>query len=310
MDEFNWIHRYLKPIATSTDAMSLSNDVGRLAQAADTVKIATLDTLAEGTHFLASDPLDSVGCKLVRANVSDILCKGGTPAEAMLSVTMPPDFSESQFQALCNGIGAELERWSISLIGGDTVRSGGLLTLSLMLTGTCGTNGPVTRSGAASGDVIVLSGRIGASYLGLQEALAGTQGAFLDQYRRPQLPGAAWAPLIAEFASASIDISDGLIADAEHLAHESGLAITIDLDAVAWAGAPESTKDILALATGGDDYQALVAIPNANMHAFAQRAGDAGLPFWPIGEAKDSDGLSLHRSSQPVPLPTVKGYTH
>ena len=99
VSEFDWISKYLKPIATSEGAMALENDVGILASSPpDRPLIATMDTLVEGVHFLRDDPPETLGKKILRVNVSDILCNGAIPSEALLSVALPDWFDEPRFE--------------------------------------------------------------------------------------------------------------------------------------------------------------------------------------------------------------------
>ena len=169
MNEFDWIDRYLRPLAKSPGADRLRNDVGVLRPAGSSL-IATLDTLVEGVHFLNTDPLSSVAQKLLRVNISDILCKGGVPRDALLSIAMPKSFTESDFASLCEGLKTDLDAWTIALIGGDTVRTPGPLTLSLTLTGVCLTESVIQRSGAIVGDTVYVTGVIGRGGLGLSDA--------------------------------------------------------------------------------------------------------------------------------------------
>ena len=310
MDEFDWIARYLKPIAPSPEAMGLSNDVGKLLSHSGSVRIATMDTLAAGTHFLKTDPLDLVGRKLVRVNVSDIISKGGLPEQVMLSIALPDGFSEQEFETLCRGIGGELQQRGISLIGGDTIRFSGPLTLTMMMTGRCEQKGPTTRSGAKAGDEVFVTGKVGAGYLGLQAARSGNTGVYLDHYRCPEITDERWAGLISEFATSSLDISDGLLADASHLADESRQTFSIDLDQVPWAAEPRDLEEMLAFSTGGDDYQALFTVPADRFEKFETLASERGLFFQQVGAVSEGSGVKIHRSGVAIPLPSVKGYTH
>lgn len=311
MSEFDWISKYLKPIAKAPEALGLQNDVGVIAPASDAVTIASLDSMAEGTHFLAADPIDTVGRKLVRVNVSDILSKGARPHQAMLSVAMPEAFTETQFEALCRGIGYELEDWKISLIGGDTLRTNGPLILSLVLTGRCASSAaPIPRSGASAGDLLYVTGAIGSGYLGLQAALNGGSDEEKSMYWLPEIPSRKWIDVLAEFATASLDISDGLLADAGHLASASGIGIGIDLDRVPWAQSAPDQATMLTLATGGDDYQTLFTVAPDQIDAFSIAIGRLGLEAFKIGMVDQGEGVHLRLSGQTVPLPTVKGYEH
>lgn len=309
MNEFDWIDRYLRPLAKSPGADRLRNDVGVLRPAGSSL-IATLDTLVEGVHFLNTDPLSSVAQKLLRVNISDILCKGGVPRDALLSIAMPKSFTESDFASLCEGLKTDLDAWTIALIGGDTVRTPGPLTLSLTLTGVCLTESVIQRSGAIVGDTVYVTGVIGRGGLGLSDAQSGKEGDHVDHYRIPELPPAAIAGLIAAFATASIDVSDGLISDSGHIAGESGVSIQLDLSNVPFAEQVHDTESALMLATAGDDYQTLFTAAAEDEHRLLATAATLGVSVTAIGTVGEGHGVKLTFNGEDVALPTRTGYRH
>lgn len=311
MSEFDWIARYLKPMARSPEALGLQNDVGLLSNQRDESIIVTLDTMSEGTHFLTSDPLETVGRKLVRVNVSDILSKGAFPRQALLSFALPKTFDEPQFRSLCEGIEAEFRAWDIDLIGGDTIRTDGPLVLSLTLTGGCACReGPVPRSGASQGDVLFVTGAIGRGYLGLQAVLGGGREDQKSFYRIPAIPSLDWIGLLSAFATASLDVSDGLVSDAGHMASASRARVSIDLSRVPWAETALDLDAMLKLATGGDDYQTLFTVAHNRIDEFCEAVAELGLTAFEIGSIDAGEGVALHHDGQAVPLPPVKGYEH
>lgn len=311
MSEFEWIDRYLKPLVRSDGAQGLNNDVAELAKGTSGPLIVTLDTLIEGVHFLKTDPVDTVARKLVRVNVSDILCKGALPSEALLSVALPDDFSEGEFASFCEGLGEDLEAWGCVLLGGDTVSTPGPLTLSLTLTGVCHKSGPVLRSGALYGDVLAVAGSIGHGILGLNDAKAGRTSRHADHYRVPQLAPLDFAALVARYATASIDVSDGLISDAGHLARQSRHQIQLALNEVPFAVEAGDVNEALRLATGGDDYQILMTLRQSDIEACLAEAKALGQPLSIIGAVTEGEGgVKLTWHDTPVRLPDRPGYRH
>ncbi|MGB3624457.1 MAG: thiamine-phosphate kinase, partial [Henriciella sp.] len=292
------------------EALGLQNDVGILSNHGDTATIVTLDSMSEGTHFLASDPRHTVGQKLVRVNVSDILSKGAYPAQALLSFALPRSFDEPQFKSLCEGVEAEFKAWQIDLVGGDTIGTDGPLVLSLVLTGQCVRQGPIPRSGASPGDRLFVTGEIGNGDLGLQAVLGEGSDNHKAKYRVPGIPHREWIGLLADFASASLDVSDGLLSDAGHLAFASNVAVEIDLYRVPWAEHGISLERMLNLATGGDDYQTLFTVSPGKLDEFRRKAADTGVEAIEIGEIETGEGVRIHNSGEFVPLPPVKGYEH
>lgn len=309
MSEFDWIDRYLRPLAKSPGADGLRNDVGVLRPAGSPL-IATLDTLIEGVHFLPSDPLDTVGQKLLRVNISDILCKGAVPRDALLSIAMPGAFTEDDFAMLCEGLRRDLDAWKIALIGGDTVRTQGPLSLSLTLTGTCLTESVIQRSGARESDRVYVTGKIGRGGLGLRDAQNGIESEHAAHYRVPDIPPPNTADLVAAFATASIDVSDGLLSDGGHIAHESQACIQIDLGQVPFAEPIRDAEHALEMATSGDDYQTLFTAPGSDERRLLATAKTLGVEVTRIGVVCAGESVTLSLNGADIPTPTRTGYRH
>ena len=211
----------------------------------------THDTLVEGVHVLpGQDPAD-IAWKLVATNMSDLAAKGAEPVGVLLGYMMGRD--DARF---LTGLGQALEHYRAPLLGGDTVSGTGPQVLGLTAFGRA-THRPVpSRSGARVGDLIYLTGPVGAAMLGLEALKAGSGDSLA--YRRPRAllaEGQALAPLV----SAMMDVSDGLLLDATRLARASGVTLSIDRSAVPIA-TPEARRD--EALRWGDDYQLLfTALP-------------------------------------------------
>ncbi|MEM7638599.1 MAG: thiamine-phosphate kinase [Pseudomonadota bacterium] len=298
MRESDWIQHYIAPLVHAPGAARLRDDVATLSMSGPT--IVSMDTLTQGTHFLADDPLDTVGQKLVRVNASDIIAKGAEPVEALLSVAWPENGSESDFAAFMNGLGLDLEQFGIALIGGDLVRTSGPLTLTLTLTGRCLNEGPVRRSGGAAGQSLLINGEIGWGGLGLDAAKKGGPADLVQRYRVPRIGPIAAAGTIAKFATASMDVSDGLLIDVARLAAASGCGAHIHLESVPLAQVSENAEEILAQCTSGDDYCALIS------------AGSGmSIPgFTVIGSLTPEPGLQLTHQGAVVNTPSTLGFEH
>lgn len=320
MDEFDLIRTWFAPLATSAGADGLRDDVAEIDTPGRT--ILTADAIVEGVHFLPDDPIETVAAKLVRVNISDIVAKGGQPGAAMLSLVWPRSRPAAQLQDFAKGLRKSLDRWGAHLAGGDTTATDGPLVLSLTLAGTCGERGPVRRSGASAGDEVWVTGTIGDGWLGLQAA-TGALGALsqearsllVSKYRVPEPPKLAFADVVARFATASIDVSDGLAADAGHMAEASGAAIRIEAGAVPLSAAATSYVDngraaLASLLTGGDDYQTLFCGRPEAADAIRKACGDAGVAVTRIGQVVAGAGMSvLGPEGTELPLPT-RGWRH
>ncbi len=259
--------------------------------------VVTTDTLVEGVHFLATDPPEDVAWKLVATNLSDLAAKGAVPAGILLNYPLGDDGWDAAF---LRGLAEVLATFATPLIGGDTVTlpSGAPRILTVTAFGTDAAAPP--RSGARAGDALWVTGTIGDAGAGLAIALGADGPAeLLAAYRRPQ-PRLAEGRIIAPRAHAMMDVSDGLLLDAQRMAAASGLAVTIDLARVPLSLAYRAfSGDVLAAATAGDDYELLFAAP-----------ADGDFPATRIGAFAPGTGLTLTQDGVAVPLPASLGYAH
>jgi thiamine-monophosphate kinase len=264
----------LRRIATHPAARELRDDVAVLNDL-----VISHDTIAEGVHFLSSDPPASVGWKLVTVNLSDIAAKGATPAGALLSLAMRGDGAwESDF---LTGIEAACESYALPLIGGDTIAlpEAAPRVLGMTVIGRAGDRTPDRRD-ATAGDRLWLVGTLGDSAAGLAQLIADetASGPLVDIYRRP-IPQLAAGRALAAHASAMMDVSDGLLLDAQRLADASGCNALIDLDAIPLSAAFVAERGSgldarLFAATGGDDYALLATVsPDLDLSTLSLPSG-------------------------------------
>jgi thiamine-monophosphate kinase len=307
MAEKDWIAKYFAPLARNAGAAQLRDDVATLAS--DPKLIVTTDALVEGVHFLPSDPIDTVARKLVRVNVSDVLAKGALPQEALLTLGWPKTRSESELERFAITLGEELSVYGASLIGGDTVSSPSGVFVSLTLTGRCLGAGPVRRSTAQAGDDLWVTGTIGLAALGLAAARRGDDDMAL-YYRVPQISPLMLAEPVARYAHAAMDVSDGLLGDAQTLAAASGLSVHIALEAVPFPVGPRSLEERLRLATFGDDYQILLASAPDDRAIWTEINGRHRWPVTRIGHFARGEGLMVTENGTSVNLPETLGFQH
>jgi thiamine-monophosphate kinase len=299
----------LRRIATSPEARGLLDDVALLGRL-----VVTHDTIAEGVHFLSSDPAASVGWKLIAVNLSDLAAKGATPAGALLSLTTT---SSGKWELnFLSGIEAACESYGLPLLGGDTIAlpEGAPRVLGLTAIGRAGKKVP-HRAGAKPGDALWLVGTVGDAAAGLAQLQAdrNAAGPLVDIYRRP-VPLLSAGQALAPRANAMMDVSDGLLLDAERLAQASRCRVRIHLDALPLSGAfiedrGQDLKARLFAATGGDDYALLAALPpkvdpstlSLPEGTTIERIGsiEAGVPL-----------VHLMNNGRPVPLPERLGFEH
>src|SRR3982751_3981893 len=215
----------LRRIASSPAARGLLDDVAVLGR-----QVITHDTIAEGVHFLSSDPAASVGWKLVAVNLSDLAAKGAKPVAALLSLTI---CGAGKWElAFLGGIEAACESYGLPLVGGDTIAlpEGSPRVLGLTAIGHAGERVP-DRAGGQPGDSLWLVGTLGDSAAGLAQLQAdrNAMGPLVEVYRRP-VPLLSAGQVLAPRANAMMDVSDGLLLDARRLAEASRSRVRIHLD--------------------------------------------------------------------------------
>lgn len=322
MNEFDVINTCFASLVASDDALGLKDDVALLNPPNGRQSIVTTDTLVEGVHFLADDPLASVAQKLLRVNISDVLAKGGVPWGVLLNLSWPQGRNIKHIETFAEGLKTDLSHWDISLLGGDTTSTSGPLTVSATMMGHCPASGPVLRSGAKLGDDIWVTGAIGDGFIGLKAAqgeldfLSSEQIALLSwRYRVPEIQGVEVADMVSENASASADVSDGLVADLGHIAKASGLKAIIQMaaipmsDSVRASLADESISEA-HLITGGDDYQVVFTAPASAKSAIMRANLQHGIVATRIGSMELGDGVVVRgENGESVALPET-GWTH
>lgn len=230
--------------------------------------VVCVDTIVEGVHFRRdlSDPAD-VGWKAIAVNVSDVAAMGGRPRAAVVALNRPPDLAEADVEGLYTGMAEAAARWGAPVVGGDTVTAGEW-SVAVTVLGELDGRPAVRRAGARPGDAVLLAGAIGAAAAGLAVDAAGGRPdpAHLAAHRRPQALPATGAALARAGATAMIDVSDGLGADARHICEASGVHLVLDTTAVEGcvaAGVADAVGEgwlDLALG-GGEDFVLLATVP-------------------------------------------------
>lgn len=307
--EFDWIARLLRPLTRGApEALDLLDDAAVIPSRPGFDLVVTKDAMVAGVHFLPDDPLDLVARKLLRVNLSDLAAKGAEPWGYFLTTAWPTGTTWADRELFVQGLAGDGETFGLTLLGGDTVSTPGPLTLTATLLGWVPQGGAVLRKGAQPGDLLAVSGGIGNGWLGLKAARGEIDDpALADRYRLPR-PRMDLIDTLRDQARAAADISDGLLADAGHLARASGCAAEIHLERMpvsSAAGAWLRTQSddlaaLTALATGGDDYEIVAAF-----------APDAPLPpgFTLIGGFAAGQGVSVTFKGAAVPVGRL-GWTH
>jgi thiamine-monophosphate kinase len=315
--------------------------------------VVTTDTIVEGVHFLAGDPIETVAMKALRVNVSDIVAKGARPVAALLNLVWSNTRPSEEIATFANAFGRDLALFGIDLIGGDTTSTPGPLTISVTLFGEpLGARVPARSDAQVGEDVWLIGGEIGSAWLGLQlrkgelglarlregreemqaqadaRALSQSMPDYLKLPKEDFDAEAAWlmtaylapfvrpesAMIVSKFASASMDVSDGLVVDARKLAEASGVALKIEINAVPFSIPAErwafTGGDVRKLITGGDDYVVLFTAPSELRSAIEVAEGSQALRLARIGVVEAGHGVTVaDAKGQPIAIPDA-GYSH
>ncbi len=320
--EFETIRELFAPLAHPEWGRGLLDDVAVVPSRPGYDLVLTKDALVEGVHFLPDDPLDTVAQKLLRVNLSDLAAKGAEPFGYMLACGWSSRCGWSEREDFVLGLARDQATYGVMLLGGDTVSTSGPATFSATMMGWAPRDAVIGRDGARPGDRVFVTGRIGDGRLGLMAAQGRLRleperlGALIDHYRRPA-PQLAFAPMVRELATASVDVSDGLIADVGHIATASGVGIALDLERTpvspagqAWLeGRADPLDGLLQLATGGDDYEIAFTVRAEDEDRLRRLAEQIHVRVTGVGEVVAGAGVRVRHLGAPVSVDRP-GWTH
>ncbi|MCP4922720.1 MAG: thiamine-phosphate kinase [bacterium] len=279
LDEFHLIEKYAEPLSSPEKSFSLKEDAACFKPPPDSEIVISADTCMEGVHFLPSFTPEDIARRCFRAAMSDLAAMGAKPLGYMMSLQLNEGQDEKWIRRFYKALSEEQDLFHTHLLGGDTVSSKGALCVGVTVLGTVSSGEAFLRSQACLGDRIYLTGPIGDAALGLQllrdkpswsSVLNSSERDFLEgAYRCPPL---RWKEsiLMKGCAHAAIDISDGLLADLQHVCTSSGLQAHLRLGEIPFSGPAVKViewvqrnegRDIRPeLITHGDDYELLFTL--------------------------------------------------
>lgn len=277
----------------------------------------TTDAVVEGVHFRRTDgPLEDVGHKALAVNLSDLAAMGARP-RWFLCALAAPSLDAAEVRALARGMARLARRFKVDLVGGNVSRAREL-SLTLTAGGELGGRAPLLRSGGHPGDLLYVSGTLGGARLGLL-SLAGRMGAGRfpraeRRQRRPE-PRVHLGRVAAAYASAAIDVSDGLTQDLDHLLTASRVGaeleaarIPVDPDLVRAFG--RTARALRTALLGGEDYELLLAVPAARAAAFERACVRAAERVTRIGRLHRGRTLRIRDALGRLGPPPGGGFAH
>ncbi|TNH04874.1 thiamine-phosphate kinase [Testudinibacter sp. TR-2022] len=325
--EFSIIRQYFNA-STRTPrkdvALAIGDDCAITEIKANQRLAITTDTLVEGIHFFSDiDPAD-LAYKAVAVNLSDLAAMGAEPAWISLALTLPKvdhhwlaTFSRRFFEIL--------DHYNVDLIGGDTTK--GPLSISITAHGLLPRDKALCRHGAEKGDWIYVTGSLGDSAAGLallqqkrgqnsDTALSQAETYLIERHLRP-VPRVLFGQSIAPYASAAIDISDGLLADLSHILQRSAVSASLKLDKlplspqlIAVFGAEKAEQFALA---GGEDYELCFTVADKNCAKLERELTHIGVDYTCIGQIRSQNTnqmIRLKRGTEKVTPPDFQGFEH
>ncbi|MEW6147867.1 MAG: thiamine-phosphate kinase [Bradyrhizobium sp.] len=294
--EDSLIARYFKPIATDPGALGLVDDAAVLSSSGEDI-VVTTDAVVEGVHYLADDPPETIARKALRVNLSDLAAKGARPAGFVLTLALRSQ-EDPWLRPFADALGEDARNFVCPLLGGDTVSTPGPQMISITAFGRVPRGRMVGRTGARPGDRILVTGTIGDAALGLDVLKSGAAAAALtsdvaarealvSRYRVPQ-PRNLLAQAVLDFATAAMDVSDGLAGDLTKLCAASGVSASVDVASVPLSAAAVGllARNIICVETllaGGDDYEVLCTVPPVQSDALIAAGRAVGVAVTAIG---------------------------
>jgi thiamine-monophosphate kinase len=320
LSEFALIERYFRGAGAHRDdvVVGIGDDGAVLDVPAGAQLVAVVDSLVEGVHFPADSPAASIGHRALAVNLSDLAAMGARPAWALLAITLR-QADERWLEAFASGFAALATAHQVALVGGDT--TAGPLSVTVQALGFVAPGRALLRSGGHADDELYVTGSPGDAACGLRleqgaYAITAHAEAAGTELRRRFLypsPRVEWGAALVGWASAAIDVSDGLLGDLGKLAAASGCGAEIDVERLPLSPslievAGREGAEHLGL-TGGDDYELLFTVPPDRTTHFAAHARTAGITCRAIGRLTRGGAVVARRGGSVMQV-SHSGFDH
>jgi len=305
-DEAGLIARHFGPLARHPGAHGLSDDTSTLPLPdAGEVLVSSVDATFAGIHLPAEARPSAIARKGLRRALSDLAAAGAVPRGALVSLFAAASWGEAEIAGFAAGLGSDLDQFDVPLLGGDLVRIDGAPGVSITVFGS--TPAPLLRADARPGDLLAVTNHLGAAAAAFHQKERGA-GQGTGPYWLPE-PRLELSRALHGLANAAIDISDGIFRDAHNLAAASRTCIALDLNAVPLAPLPATLSREAALAFG-DDYEVLIALPEARFAPLERAARGCGMTLTAIGAVQARDGGPALRDARTNGAIAADGFSH
>lgn len=316
MNEFEFIARQLRPLATQPEALGLADDAAVLKVPQGQELVITKDALVEGVHFIGDEAPVLIAQKALRVNLSDCAAMGAKPYGYFLALMLSEALDEHWLQEFTEGLARDQQYYGLSLLGGDTTRTFGSFALSITLLGLVPEGTALCRKGAKPGDGVYVTGTIGDAALGLacakralmDDRQTPADSFLLERYQKPE-PRVELGQKLRGLATACIDISDGLVQDLGHICAASGVGAVVEWDTIPLSKAARNSDalDKNLILAGGDDYELLFTLPEDK--AGQLDALQASATVTRIGKIVEGKTVRVLQDQKDI-TPETAGYKH
>ena len=317
LTEFALIDRYFRKAgAMRSDVhLGVGDDAALLRSPPGSELVAAMDTLVEGVHFPRGSPPASIGHRALAVNLSDLAAMGARPAWALLALTLPK-VDEAWLEEFTAGFASLARAHDVALVGGDT--TSGPLSVTVQIMGHVVKSTALLRSRGRPGDRVFVSGTPGDAAAGLAieqsklQASSDPDGYLRNRFLYPS-PRLALGDCLRAYATACIDVSDGLLGDAGKLAHASGCGVEIALADVPVSqelvgAVGEQRARELAL-TGGDDYELCFTVSASNVNQLRHNLPPDRWGYCCIGTLREDPGSIVTDNGNVIEF-SHSGYDH
>ncbi|MGL5741564.1 MAG: thiamine-phosphate kinase [Legionella sp.] len=316
MDEFSLIDHFFKPLDLKRDdvLLGIGDDAACVHVADGSALLVSTDTLVENVHFLPDWDAYDIAYRSVMVNVSDMAAMAAKPCWITLALTVP-ELDQTWLSSFVQGLKDSLNQFDMTLIGGDTTR--GPLSITITILGTAPKRKIIKRSGAQPGDIILVSGVLGAAALAIKcidnhELPEQDKAELMHQLVHPK-PRVDLIELLRHYATAAIDISDGLSADLNHICVASRVGACLNKDAIPIH--PLLNKYYMNQAvdlalTGGDDYELCFTVPEQQLPLLMDALQKDDLLCYPVGLIEAAPGLRIKNANNQPEEIRAAGYSH
>lgn len=296
--------------------VGIGDDCAVLKRDETRVTLITTDCLVENIHFdLKYFSFFDLGKKALAVNLSDIAAMAGEPEFAFVTVAIPPKIKDQDIADFFQGLDQMAQQHGVAVAGGDLSASPNYLFINITLVGVARHGAYKPRSAAKAGDGIYLSGPVGLAAVGFKFCQLGrvTPNIYVQAFKNP-VPRVQLGKILSECAAvhALIDVSDGLVADLNHIMEESGTTCAVELDKLP---RPEDFPDVChllrlnaqeVLLSGGEDYQLLFTMDDSKLTVLSQKLNEhKNIKITRVGEVKEGFGELKPSVLDPYPRVAV-----